>query len=68
MTPSPQFCLMCLDPMFCSLERDGKGWVSEITNITALGYTDDTAVLSNLRAGLEKNLALVKAYCDQVGL
>ena len=54
--------------MFCSLERDGKGWGSEKTSITALGYADDTAVLSDSRAGLEKNLALVKAFCDQVGL
>ena len=65
---SPILFNVCLDPMFCSLERDGKGWESNGTNITALGYADDTAVLSDSRAGLEKNLALVKAFCDQVGL
>ena len=65
---SPILFNVCLDPMFCSLERDGKGWGNEKTSITALGYADDTAVLSDSRAGLEKNLALVKAFCDQVGL
>ena len=65
---SPILFNVCLDPMFCSLERDGKGWESNGTNITALGYADDAAVVSDSRAGLEKNLALVKAFCDQVGL
>ena len=65
---SPILFNVCLDPMFCSLERDGKGWGSKGTSIMALGYADDTAVLSDSRAGLEKNLALVKAYCDQAGL
>ena len=57
----------CLNPMFCILERDGRGWRNGET-ITALGYADDTAVLSDSRDGLEKNLTLVKTYCDQVGL
>ena len=65
---SPILFNVCLDPMFCSLERDGKGWGNEMTSITALGYADDTAVLSDSRAGLEKNIVLVKAYCDQVDL
>ena len=65
---SPILFNVCLDPMFCSLEKDGKGWGNKENSITALGYVDDTAVLSDSRAGLEKNLALVKAYCDQVGL
>ena len=59
---------VCLDPMCCSLKRDGKGWGSKGTSITAFGYADDTAVLSDSRAGLEKNIVLVKAYCDQVDL
>ena len=65
---SPILFNVCLDPMFCSLERNGKGWESNGTSISALGYADDTAVISDSRAGLEKNLALVKAFCDQVGL
>ena len=65
---SPILFNVCLDPMFCSLERDGKGWGKKEDSITALGYADDTAVISDSREGLEKNLALVKAYCDQVGL
>lgn len=60
---------MCLDPLFCSLERDGKGWGSGETTLMALGYADDTAVLSDSRAGLKKQqLVLVKTYCDQVDL
>ena len=58
----------CMDPMFCILERDGRGWRNGETVITALGYADDTAVLSDSREGLEKNLPLAKTYCDQVGL
>ena len=58
----------CMDRMFCILERDGRGWRNGETVITALGYADDTAVLSDSREGLEKNLPLAKTYCDQVGL
>ena len=58
----------CLDPMFCILERDGRGWRNGETTVTALGYADDTAMLSDSREGLEKSLPLVKTYCDQVGL
>lgn len=65
---SPILLNVCLDPMFCSLQRDGRGWRNGETTITALGYADDTAAPSDSRAGLEKDLALVKTYCDQVGL
>ena len=65
---SPILFNVCLDPLFCSLERDGRGWGKKENSITALGYADDTAVISDSKEGLEKNLALVKAYCDQVGL
>ena len=34
--------------------------------IMALRYADDTC--SNSRAGLQKKMALVKTYCNQVGL
>lgn len=63
---SPILTIVCLDPLFCSLKRDGKGWGCGETTIMALRYADDTC--SNSRAGLKKNLVLVKTYCDQVGL
>ncbi len=65
---SPILFNVCLDPLFCSLERNGIGWTCEDMSVTALGYADDTAVLSNSREGLERNLSLVQAYCDRVGL
>ena len=58
---------VCLYPLFCSLERDGLVWTLKDASVTALPYADNTAMISDSREGLKKNLALVKTYCDRAG-
>ncbi|KAL8620402.1 hypothetical protein ACOMHN_055483 [Nucella lapillus] len=65
---SPILFDMALDPLLCLLETEGEPWKIGRTNLTAMGYADDTAVMSRSRAGLETNLELVDSFCQQVGL
>ena len=65
---SPILFNVAMDPLFCSLERDGEGWKESGRAMTALGYADDTAVLSDSREGMIKNLSIVEQYCRKVGL
>ena len=58
--PSPILFNICRDPLFCRLELDGQGWNAARTALTALGYADDTAVVSDSRESLLKNLDIVK--------
>ena len=66
---SPILFNICLDPLYCLLERDGSGWKCGSSDpITALGYADDAAILSDSAVGMQQNLTLVKGWCDRVGL
>ena len=65
---SPILFNVAMDPLFCSLERDGVGWKEAGRAMTALGYADDTAVLSDSRGGMIKNLFIVEQYCRKVRL
>eukprot|EP00745_Piridium_sociabile_P021433 TRINITY_DN32985_c0_g1_i2.p1 TRINITY_DN32985_c0_g1~~TRINITY_DN32985_c0_g1_i2.p1 ORF type:complete len:720 (-),score=99.59 TRINITY_DN32985_c0_g1_i2:130-2289(-) len=66
---SPILFDMAMDPLFCLLEEEGKAWKTESgTTVVAMGYADDTAVLSRSLAGMKRNLRLVSRFCDAVGL
>ncbi|KAL8602269.1 hypothetical protein ACOMHN_022782 [Nucella lapillus] len=65
---SPILFDMALDPLLCLLETEVEPWKIGRTNLTAMGYADDTAVMSRSRAGLETNLELVDGFCQHVGL
>ena len=65
---SPILFDIAMDPLFCLLKSEGVPWNIGATEVVAMGYADDTAVLSKTPAGMRKNLELVQTFCTNVGL
>jgi len=66
---SPILFLACMDPLMCSLETRGAGLLlAHGVTVTTMAYADDTAVVAGSKAGMEKNLELVKEFCLETGL
>ena len=65
---SPILFNVALDPLFCTLQQRGRGWSEGGRDVAALGYADDTALISDSRAGMETNLEIVESFCRDVEL
>ena len=65
---SPILFDMALDPLFCLLAEEGRPWQAGTASVSAMGYADDTAVLSDSVGGMQENLRLVSQFCQEVGL
>lgn len=65
---SPMLFNICMDPLFCLLESRGEPLKVGDVQLASVAYADDTALLSESRKGLQKNLILVQEYCERTGL
>ncbi|KAL8582146.1 hypothetical protein ACOMHN_004065 [Nucella lapillus] len=53
---SPILFDMALDPLLCLLKTEGEPWKIGRTNLTAMGYADDTAVMSRNSPGIKVDI------------
>ena len=65
---SPVLFNIALDPLFCLLGNVGKPFRAGEARLNALGYADDTALVSENRGDLQYNLDLAGSYFRKVGL
>lgn len=65
---SPVLFNVALDPLFCLLAQEGRGCRVNGEEITVMGFADDVTLVSDTRAGMDRNLLLVDRFMEDAGL
>ncbi|NXA44332.1 POLR protein, partial [Eudromia elegans] len=65
---SPVLFNLALDPLFCSLEKNGVGYKQGEQLVIPLAFADDLVLLSDSWEGRECNIKVVEDFCQQTRL
>ncbi|NXG54087.1 PO21 protein, partial [Psilopogon haemacephalus] len=65
---SPLLFNLCIDPLIEELQLSGEGYRHEGAEVTTMAFADDLVLLSGSWEGMEKNIAIVEAFCELTGL
>ncbi|NXF59093.1 POLR protein, partial [Ciccaba nigrolineata] len=65
---SPILFNLAMDPLLCKLEEEGSGYQHRLAHITTMAFADDLVLLSSSWNGMQRNLDIVKIFCDITGL
>ncbi|NXI29102.1 PO21 protein, partial [Sterrhoptilus dennistouni] len=65
---SPLLFNLALDPLFCKLEAEGKGFHRGGFRVTAMAFADDLVLVSDSWEGMCHNIKILETFCDLTGL
>ncbi|KAJ3583334.1 hypothetical protein NHX12_024354 [Muraenolepis orangiensis] len=65
---SPLLFNLAIDPLLSKLHEFGEGFNLGNEKLTVLAYADDLVLLSNSWSGMNKNMAILEAFCNLTGL